>query len=149
MGMGGKAAFAEVQLMEYIPDLEEFQSEDLTMTVASAPEYKIQQITSLQELDADLVNNKPFSTVDGVSLRKLCKYLTPERFLVENDEFWDWENTFTEISSEFRKTFKAAPAPASSNAANGNANTSTEAPPPPVPEPDPSKFVVKEKRFWQ
>ena len=29
----------EDTLMEYIPDLEEVQEEDLTMAVASAPEY--------------------------------------------------------------------------------------------------------------
>ena len=23
----------------------------------------------------------------------------------QNDEFWDWENTYTEIASEFRKSF--------------------------------------------
>jgi len=119
-GSGSRSAFAEETLMEYIPDLEDVQEEDLTMTVAAAPEYKIQQIASLKELDAELLQSKPFSTVDGVSLRKLCKFLVPERFLAEDDDFWDWENTYTEIAAEFRQSSAVSTMPTAKDLASAD-----------------------------
>jgi len=43
----------------------------------------MQKITSLKELDAELLQSKPFVDVNGVDLRKLCKFVVPEKDLVE------------------------------------------------------------------
>ncbi len=88
----------------YIPDLDEVREDDLTMTVASAPRYftciytikkadylivlnvnsyELQRMASLNELDAELSQTKALSVVDGVNLRKLCKFLVPEKELGE------------------------------------------------------------------
>jgi len=83
----------------YIPDLEEVREDDLTMTVASAPNYELQRMASLSELDAELSQTKALSVVDGVNLRKLCKFLVPEKELSENDELWTWDRLYTEIIS--------------------------------------------------
>lgn len=40
-------------------------------------------MASLKELDAELMQSKPFSVVDGVNLRKLCKFIVPEKLLME------------------------------------------------------------------
>ncbi|XP_021946748.1 intraflagellar transport protein 43 homolog [Folsomia candida] len=83
----------------YIPDLDEVREDDLTMTVASAPSYELQRIASLTELDAELSQTKALSVVDGVNLRKLCKFIVPEKELVEHDEPWTWDRLYTEIIS--------------------------------------------------
>lgn len=40
-------------------------------------------MASLSELDAELSQAKALSVVDGVNLRKLCKFLVPEKELSE------------------------------------------------------------------
>lgn len=75
--------FIPEETVEFIPDLDDVNEEDLQMTVASAPAYEIQRMASLKELDAELMQSKPFSVVDGVNLRKLCKFLVPEKLLME------------------------------------------------------------------
>jgi hypothetical protein len=40
-------------------------------------------MTSLKELDAELLHSKAFSVVNGVDMRKLCKFLVPEKDLIE------------------------------------------------------------------
>lgn len=66
-----------------IPDLADVAEEEFTQTVASAPEFEVQRLTSLRELDAELAKNKSFCIVDGVDLRKLARRMVPERKLVE------------------------------------------------------------------
>jgi len=45
--------------------------------------YEIQKMASLKELDAELLQSKPFSVVDGVDLRKLCQFMVPEKDIHE------------------------------------------------------------------
>lgn len=40
-------------------------------------------MASLKELDAELLQSKPFSVVDGVDLRKLCQFMVPEKDIHE------------------------------------------------------------------
>ncbi|ODM90171.1 Intraflagellar transport protein 43 B [Orchesella cincta] len=91
--------FIPEDTVEFIPDLDDVREEDLQGTVASAPAYEIQRMASLKELDEELMQSKPFSVVDGVNLRKLCKFIVPEKQLMEHDELWTWDSLYTEIIS--------------------------------------------------
>jgi len=91
--------FIAEEPVEFIPDLDDVNEEDLQMTVASAPAYEVQRMASLKELDAELMQSKPFSVVDGVNLRKLCKFIVPGKQLMEHDEHWTWDSLYTEIVS--------------------------------------------------
>jgi len=93
------STFMAEETVEFIPDLDDVNEEDLQMTVASAPAYEVQRMASLKELDAELMQSKPFSVVDGVNLRKLCKFIVPEKQLMEHDEHWTWDSLYTEIVS--------------------------------------------------
>lgn len=84
-----------------IPDLEEQQDEDITQTVASAPNVAVNRVATYRELDNDLLKQAAFLTLDNeIDLKLLTKSLSTEADLVEEDKPWDWDRLFTEVTSE-------------------------------------------------
>ncbi|KAH3844982.1 intraflagellar transport protein 43 homolog A-like isoform X2 [Dreissena polymorpha] len=84
-----------------IPDLEDQQEEDITQTIASAPNVAVNRVATYKELDNDLLKQAAFLTLDGeIDLKLLTKSLSTEADLVEEDKPWDWDRLFTEVTSE-------------------------------------------------
>lgn len=57
-------------------------------------------MTAYEELDTDLVKNAAYTSLDGVSLSLLADKLYNENLVKEQDEVWNWNLLFTQISSE-------------------------------------------------
>ncbi|XP_064483945.1 intraflagellar transport protein 43 homolog isoform X2 [Ornithodoros turicata] len=87
--------------MPIIPDLNEAEKEDLTSQVAQAPSAS--QLEPFQHLDGDLLKQAPFSKLDGIDLRLLARYLSPEGDLKEPDVPWTWDVLFTEVLTTISK----------------------------------------------
>ncbi|KAH7972125.1 hypothetical protein HPB52_007126 [Rhipicephalus sanguineus] len=86
-----------------IPDLGEFEREDLAAQVAQAPSVPVNRVDTFQQLDNELLKQAAFTTLDGCDLRLLAKYLTPEEYLKEPDTVWTWDTLFTEVAAEINK----------------------------------------------
>ncbi|KAH8028264.1 hypothetical protein HPB51_014219 [Rhipicephalus microplus] len=107
-----------------IPDLGDFEREDLTAQVAQAPSVPVNRVDTFQQLDNELLKQTAFATLDGCDLRLLAKYLTPEEYLKEAcyhfvneppcqltdlislqpDTVWTWDTLFTEVAAEINKS---------------------------------------------
>nr|XP_037275518.1 intraflagellar transport protein 43 homolog A-like [Rhipicephalus microplus] len=87
-----------------IPDLGDFEREDLTAQVAQAPSVPVNRVDTFQQLDNELLKQTAFATLDGCDLRLLAKYLTPEEYLKEPDTVWTWDTLFTEVAAEINKS---------------------------------------------
>ncbi|KAH6926721.1 hypothetical protein HPB50_021240 [Hyalomma asiaticum] len=87
-----------------IPDLGEFEHEDLTAQIAQAPSVPVNRVDTFQQLDNELLKQAAFTTLDGCDLRLLAKYLTPEEYLKEPDTVWTWDTLFTEVAAEINKS---------------------------------------------
>lgn len=84
-----------------IPDLEEQQEEDITQSIAYAPNVAVNRVATYRELDNDLLKQAAFLTLDNdIDLKLLTKSLSTEADLVEDDKPWDWDRLFTEVTSE-------------------------------------------------
>ncbi|XP_045165916.1 intraflagellar transport protein 43 homolog A-like [Mercenaria mercenaria] len=84
-----------------IPDLEEQQEEDITQTVAYAPNVAVNRVATYKELDNDLLRQAAFLTLDNeIDLKLLTKSLATDADLIEEDKPWDWDRLFTEVTSE-------------------------------------------------
>ncbi|XP_074654976.1 intraflagellar transport protein 43 homolog A-like [Tubulanus polymorphus] len=84
-----------------IPDLEEYQEDDLTTQIAQAPNIAVNRVATYRELDNDLLRHAAFLTLDNeIDLKALSKYLSAEAEVVEEDVAWDWDRLFTEVTSE-------------------------------------------------
>ncbi|XP_036363298.1 intraflagellar transport protein 43 homolog isoform X1 [Octopus sinensis] len=83
-----------------IPELEDQPDEDLIPQVADAPMVQISKVLTYRELDNDL-KQAAFPSLDNeVDLKMLTRCLLPESDLIEEDKPWNWEQLFTEVSSE-------------------------------------------------
>lgn len=89
-----------------IPDLEELKDEELAGQVAQAPAAPINRVATLQELDNDLLKHSAFSTLDGLDLRILTRFLAPENETKEEDVPWTWDVLFTEVSSALNEEWE-------------------------------------------
>ncbi|XP_069116145.1 intraflagellar transport protein 43 homolog A-like isoform X2 [Argopecten irradians] len=84
-----------------IPDLEDQQDEDITSSIAVAPNVAVNRVATYRELDNDLLRQAAFLTLDNeIDLKLLTKSLATEADLVEEDKPWDWDRLFTEVTSE-------------------------------------------------
>ncbi|KAL4238193.1 Intraflagellar transport protein 43 [Mactra antiquata] len=84
-----------------IPDLEEHQEEDITQTIAYAPNVAVNRVATYRELDNDLLKQAAFLTLDNeIDLKLLTRSLCTEADLIEEDKPWDWDTLFTEVTSE-------------------------------------------------
>ncbi|XP_064623829.1 intraflagellar transport protein 43 homolog A-like isoform X2 [Lineus longissimus] len=84
-----------------IPDLEEYQEEDLSQQIAQAPNIAVNRVATFRELDNDLLRHAAFLTLDNeIDLKLLAKWLSAESEVIEEDRQWDWDRLFTEVASE-------------------------------------------------
>ncbi|XP_021341915.1 intraflagellar transport protein 43 homolog isoform X3 [Mizuhopecten yessoensis] len=67
-----------------IPDLEDQQDDDMTSTIAVAPNVAVNRVATYRELDNDLLRQAAFLTLDNeIDLKLLTKSLSAEADLVE------------------------------------------------------------------
>eukprot|EP01137_Pigoraptor_chileana_P016475 Opistho-2@5918 len=100
--------------MPVIPDLEQVQEEDLSTQIAAPPSVKMSRMATIRELDSDLSQQFGFlasASQDGVDLKLLTRVLASQAQIAEPDQPWDWDKTFTEISSELQAEQESAKAP--------------------------------------
>ncbi|XP_053553080.1 intraflagellar transport protein 43 homolog [Bombina bombina] len=84
-----------------IPDLEEVQEEELALQIAAPPSVQVNRVMTYRDLDNDLMRHAAFQTLDGdIDLKLLTKVLSPEPEVREEDERWEWDMLYTEVSSE-------------------------------------------------
>eukprot|EP01135_Chromosphaera_perkinsii_P009919 Nk52_evm12s1967 gene=Nk52_evmTU12s1967 len=86
-----------------IPDLEEVREEELTVQVAQPPQAKFSRVATIRELDSDLLTTAAYNLSESeIDLSILSKVLLPSDQVIEEDKAWDWDRTFTEVSSEMQ-----------------------------------------------
>ncbi|XP_006822151.1 intraflagellar transport protein 43 homolog A-like isoform X2 [Saccoglossus kowalevskii] len=97
-----------------IPDLEEFQEEDIATQIAAPPSVQVNRVATYRELDNDLLKHSQLLTLDGeIDLKLLTKVLAAESEVMEEDKPWDWDRLFTEVSSELQTEWeKSSSSPA-------------------------------------
>lgn len=83
-----------------IPDIDDINDDSFLNDVVSAPKPKINRVTAYKELDIDLVKQSAIASLEDVDLSILAKSLQNDSKLEEPDVIWNWEQVFTEISSE-------------------------------------------------
>jgi len=87
-----------------IPELEDTQAPGSTQEVTQAPLVAVNRVTTYKELDSDLMKHVAFLTLDNeIDLKLLGKALCPEPDLVEEDVPWEWDQLFTEVTSELTR----------------------------------------------
>jgi len=92
-----------------IPDLDEFQEDDLQQQVAAPPSIQVTRVATYKELDHDFEKHSGLLTLDGdIDLKLLAQVLSPESELIEEDKVWEWDRIFTEVSSELRTEWENA-----------------------------------------
>ena len=93
-----------------IPDLEDYQEEDLTAQIALAPtNLSVNRVATYRELDNDLLRHAAFLTLDNeTDLKLLAKGLAAESEVMEEDRHWDWDRLFTEMASELTTEWEQA-----------------------------------------
>jgi len=92
----------EEEELPIIPDLEEFEKEDLAQRVADAPNVTVTRVDTYKELDSDLFKHAAFATLEEIDLRLLTRNMVPEQSLREQDETWTWDTLFAEVSSQMQ-----------------------------------------------
>ncbi|XP_028402981.1 intraflagellar transport protein 43 homolog A-like isoform X2 [Dendronephthya gigantea] len=86
-----------------IPDLDDFQEEDLANKIAAPPSVQVNRVATYKELDNDFQKHLYLLTLDDeIDLKLLGKVLAPESTVFEEDKVWDWDRLFTEVSSELQ-----------------------------------------------
>ncbi|CAB4032007.1 intraflagellar transport 43 homolog A-like isoform X2 [Paramuricea clavata] len=86
-----------------IPDLDDFQEEDLANKIAAPPSIQVNRVATYKELDNDFQKHSYLMTLDDeIDLKLLGKVLAPESTVFEEDKAWDWDRLFTEVSSELQ-----------------------------------------------
>jgi len=99
--------------LQFIPDLDEIQEEDMVQEVAAPPQAFNKDIATYRELDVDLMNRAAFRTIDDtIDMKVLVKNLSSQAEIVEEaDIVWDWDKLFADVCSNL-KTKKTVPAEA-------------------------------------
>ncbi|XP_078000063.1 intraflagellar transport protein 43 homolog A-like isoform X6 [Glandiceps talaboti] len=92
-----------------IPDLEEFQEEDMATQIAAPPSVQVNRVATYRELDNDLLKHSQLLTLDGdIDLKLLTRVLAAESEVYEEDKAWDWDRLFTEVSSDLQTEWEKA-----------------------------------------
>ncbi|KAJ3162910.1 Intraflagellar transport protein 43 [Geranomyces variabilis] len=97
-----------------IPDLEAVQDNEMLTTVAVAPAVKVNRFKTMQELDGELLAStgqliEPPTSLAGIDVSLLVSLaLSPPDQLVEPDVPWEWDVTFTEVTSDLHPVAQAA-----------------------------------------
>ncbi|KAJ3146647.1 Intraflagellar transport protein 43 [Geranomyces variabilis] len=97
-----------------IPDLEAVQDNEMLTTVAVAPAVKVNRFKTMQELDGELLAStgqliEPPTSLAGIDVSLLVSFaLSPPDQLVEPDVPWEWDVTFTEVTSDLHPVAQAA-----------------------------------------
>ncbi|XP_070577442.1 intraflagellar transport protein 43 homolog A-like isoform X3 [Ptychodera flava] len=101
-----------------IPDLEEFQEEDMATQIAAPPSVQVNRVATYRELDNDLLKHSQLLTLDGeIDLKLLTRVLSAESEVIEEDKPWDWDRLFTEVASDLQTEWdKATPQETDDNA---------------------------------
>ncbi|KAJ3237771.1 hypothetical protein HDU81_009010 [Chytriomyces hyalinus] len=88
-----------------IPDLNDVEEDEMITTVAAPPSLKVNKVKTIRELDNELAVSTGIlneqSGMDGIDFTLLTGYaLCPPEMVYEEDKHWDWDVTFTEITTE-------------------------------------------------
>jgi len=89
----------ETEMVMMIPDLEEDESEDITLQVAAAPRSVARRVQSLQQLDHDLKYAIPSG--GGLDLGFLTASLVPPSMVQDEDTTWDFDSLLQQVTQEF------------------------------------------------
>lgn len=98
-----------------IPDLDDVQEEELATQIAAPPSVQVTRLDTFKKLDTELHKHAGLATLDGdIDLKLLTKVLTPEADMIEDDELWEWDRLFTQVSSELQQEYsRDGPSPTS------------------------------------
>ncbi|KAJ3123502.1 Intraflagellar transport protein 43 [Physocladia obscura] len=86
-----------------IPDLNDVEEDEMITTIAAPPSLKVNKVKTIRELDNELVistgmlNEHGFEGIDFSLLTTFA--LCPPEMVYEEDKHWDWDVTFTELST--------------------------------------------------
>ncbi|KAI8844325.1 intraflagellar transport protein 43-domain-containing protein [Chytriomyces cf. hyalinus JEL632] len=88
-----------------IPDLNDVEEDEMITTVAAPPSLKVNKVKTIRELDNELALSTGIlneqTGMDGIDFTLLTGYaLCPPEMVYEEDKHWDWDVTFTEITTE-------------------------------------------------
>jgi len=89
----------ETEMVMMIPDLDEDESEDITLQVAAAPKAVARRVQSLQQLDHDIKYTLPSG--GGLDLSFLTAALVPPAMVEEDDALWDFDSLLQQVTQEF------------------------------------------------
>ncbi|KAJ3023314.1 Intraflagellar transport protein 43 [Thoreauomyces humboldtii] len=109
-GAGGGGGGVEEAVTIIIPDLEDVQDDEMLVTVAAAPAIKVNRFRTMHELDGELLAStgqliEPPTSLAGIDVSLLVSMaLNPPDQLAEPDVPWDWDVTFTEVTSNLNLT---------------------------------------------
>ncbi|KAI8621743.1 intraflagellar transport protein 43-domain-containing protein [Chytriomyces sp. MP71] len=92
------------EVIMIIPDLNDVEEDEMITTVAAPPSLKVNKVKTIRELDNELAISTGMlndqSGVDGIDFTLLTTYaLCPPDMVYEEDRHWDWDVTFTEITT--------------------------------------------------
>jgi len=90
--------------LEFIPDLDDIQDEDMAQEIAAPPQLLNKDIATYRELDADLMNSASFRMLDeSIDLKMLVRNLSSQdQIREEEDMVWSWDKLFTDVSSNLK-----------------------------------------------
>ncbi|XP_013383587.1 intraflagellar transport protein 43 homolog [Lingula anatina] len=72
-------------------------------------DHKVNRVATYRELDNDLLRHAAFQTLDNeIDLKLLTKVLSAESEVIEEDKPWEWDQLFTEVSSELINEWEAS-----------------------------------------
>eukprot|EP01112_Ceratiomyxa_fruticulosa_P017276 TRINITY_DN5351_c0_g1_i1.p1 TRINITY_DN5351_c0_g1~~TRINITY_DN5351_c0_g1_i1.p1 ORF type:complete len:196 (+),score=56.25 TRINITY_DN5351_c0_g1_i1:84-671(+) len=81
--------------------------DEIIKQIASAPAYSSPIMQSIKELDSKVQHTLPVAVDVGVDLSILASFLCPYQLIVEQDEMWEWESLFIQISSQLQSEKEA------------------------------------------
>lgn len=107
-----------------IPDLDDVADDDITRTVAEAPQVRDTRVQSLRELDHEIAFKS--GGEEGVDLSLLTAVLLPQEQVVEHDTPWNHDALYARIAGEFETEKERAAAAAADGGGGGEGSSGGE-----------------------
>ncbi|XP_055920048.1 intraflagellar transport protein 43 homolog [Eupeodes corollae] len=83
-----------------IPDLDDVKDEIIMNEIVEPPSVVVDRVVTLKELNSDLLSQNAFSAIEDVDLTILTRCLQTQDSLDEEDEVWEWDKLFTDVTAE-------------------------------------------------
>ncbi|KAJ3292548.1 Intraflagellar transport protein 43 [Rhizoclosmatium sp. JEL0117] len=98
-----RGAAGRDEVIMIIPDLNDVEEDEMITTVAAPPSLKVNKVKTIRELDNELAISTGMLSepgMEGIDFSLLTAYaLCPPEMVYEEDRHWDWDVTFTELTS--------------------------------------------------